>query len=218
MLKRFFISMLGTMAGLWISIALLVVAGTMIVAAALGKSAAETTVKVGKESVLVLDLSGVVQERYQPSSFIDFIQQGELGSPTLEEMLQAVRTAAGDDKIEGIYIKCGGASMGYASREELLEALLDLPGCGLSHTSGNPHQRLLHPLPVKRADGLKRLFRILHTNPWMYIVHIIVLTGQYRRRSRCKRTINKAVGVCLLTNQRHKQILPFHHTGINADM
>ena len=62
MLKRFFISMLGTMAGLWISIALLVVAGTMIVAAALGKSAAETTVKVGKESVLVLDLSGVVQE------------------------------------------------------------------------------------------------------------------------------------------------------------
>lgn len=74
MLKRFFISMLGTMAGLWISIALLVVAGTMIVAAALGKSAAETTVKVGKESVLVLDLSGVVQERYQPSSFIDFIQ------------------------------------------------------------------------------------------------------------------------------------------------
>ena len=54
MLKRFFISMLGTMAGLWISIALLVVAGTMIVAAALGKSAAETTVKVGKESVLVI--------------------------------------------------------------------------------------------------------------------------------------------------------------------
>ena len=130
MLKRFFISMLGTMAGLWISIALLVVAGTMIVAAALGKSAAETTVKVGKESVLVLDLSGVVQERYQPSSFIDFIQQGELGSPTLEEMLQAVRTAADDDKIEGIYIKCGGASMGYASREELLEVLLDFKEAG----------------------------------------------------------------------------------------
>ena len=130
MLKRFFISMLGTMAGLWISIALLVVAGTMIVAAALGKSAAETTVKVGKESVLVLDLSGVVQERYQPSSFIDFIQQGELGSPTLEEMLQAVRTAADDDKIEGIYIKCGGASMGYASREELLEVLLDFKETG----------------------------------------------------------------------------------------
>lgn len=131
MLKRFFISMLGTMAGLWISIALLIVGGTVILAAAIGKSAAgSATVKVGKESVLVLDLSGSVQERYQPSSFIDFIQQGESKSPTLEEMLLAVRTAADDDNIEGIYIKCNGASMGYASREELLEALLDFKDTG----------------------------------------------------------------------------------------
>ena len=123
MLKRFFVSMLGTMAGLWISIFLLVFGGIMVAAIALGKSAGDNAVKVKNNSVLVLDLAGNVEERYQPASFMAYIQNGENSAPTLEEMLTAVRSAANDNKIEGIYMKCGGSAMGTAAREELLEAL-----------------------------------------------------------------------------------------------
>lgn len=130
MLKRFFISMLGTMAGLWISIFLLFLGGIVFAAIALGKSAGDSTVKVSKQSVLVLDLSGSIEERYQPSSFMAFLQEGENTAPTLEELLGAVRGAADDDKIEGMYIKCGGAAMGTASREELLEAIYEFKETG----------------------------------------------------------------------------------------
>lgn len=130
MLKRFFISMLGTMAGLWISIFLLFLGGIVFAVIALGKSAGDSTVKVSKQSVLVLDLSGSIEERYQPSSFMAFLQEGENTAPTLEELLGAVRGAADDDKIEGMYIKCGGAAMGTASREELLEAIYEFKETG----------------------------------------------------------------------------------------
>lgn len=130
MLKKFFISMLGTMAGLWISIFLLIFGGVMVAVIALGKSAGESSVKVEKHSVLVLDMSGVIEERYQPGSFMSFIQQGENTAPTLEELLGAVRSAADDNRIEGMYIKCGGASMGTASREELLEAIYEFKETG----------------------------------------------------------------------------------------
>ncbi len=130
MLKRFFISMLGTMAGLWISIFLLIFGGIMLAVVALGKSAGDTTVKVSKNSVLVLDLSGNVEERFQPGSLMAFLQEGENKAPTLEELLTAVRGAADDRRIEGMYIKCGGSSMGMAAREELLEAIVEFKESG----------------------------------------------------------------------------------------
>ena len=43
MLKKFFISMLGTMAGLWISLALLVIIGTVSIGALIGKYSSQET-------------------------------------------------------------------------------------------------------------------------------------------------------------------------------
>lgn len=122
--------MLGTMAGLWISILLLGIALTVFIVAAVGNSASENSVKVTKNSVLVLDLKGEIQERQQPMSFMAMLEKGSLTSPTLEELLAAVYRGAEDDKIEGIYIKCDGSAMGMASREELLEALYTFKDTG----------------------------------------------------------------------------------------
>ena len=123
MLKKFFISMLGTMAGLWISIAILIFGGIIALGVALGSGASETTVKLKKNSILYLDLSGVIDERYQPTDFLQFIQASQSKAPSLEEMLNSVHLAAKDKNIEGIYIHCAASSMGIASREELIEAL-----------------------------------------------------------------------------------------------
>ncbi len=124
MLKRFFISMLGTMAGIWISLFLVIFGGIMLVGVAIGKSSADTAVKVEKKSILYFDLSGTIQERYQKQPFFELLQSFNNQAPTLEDMLRALDEAADDDKIEGLFIKCSGSSMGgMASREELIEAI-----------------------------------------------------------------------------------------------
>lgn len=122
MLKRFFISMLGTMAGLWISIFIFILCGSVLLGYAIGKGSAEA-INVKKNSILYFDLSGEVAERYQPASFIDMLQQTESTAPTLEDMLGALRAAATDDRIDGLYLNCGGSSLAPASREELIEGI-----------------------------------------------------------------------------------------------
>lgn len=123
MLKRFFISMLGTMAGIWISLFLVIFGGIMLVGVAIGKSSADSAVKVEKKSILYFDLSGNILERYQKQPFFEMLQSFNNQAPTLEDMLRALDLAADDDKIEGLFIKCSGSSMGMASREELVEAI-----------------------------------------------------------------------------------------------
>lgn len=123
MLKRFFISMLGTMAGLWVSILIQIVIGILLIGIVVGKSSNTTTVTVQSKSALHLNLSGTIKDRNTPTPFIQYIQQPESTAPTLEDMLIALQSAADDKDIKGVYIHCGGAAMGTAACEELIEAI-----------------------------------------------------------------------------------------------
>ena len=122
MLKKFFISMLGTMAGLWISLALLVIIGTVSIGTLIGKYSNQET-GIEKKSILYIKLSGTVDDRCQPSSLINIFQEMEDKAPTLNDMTRSLRLAAKDDRIVGLFLECGGSNMGTASREELLEAI-----------------------------------------------------------------------------------------------
>ncbi len=64
MLKKFFISLLGTVAGIWISFVLIIFGGLMLIGVA-GMSEGNTST-VEKKSILYIDLNGSVEERYQP--------------------------------------------------------------------------------------------------------------------------------------------------------
>lgn len=121
MLKRFFISMLGTMAGLWISVFLLFLCGMLLI----GSLAGSTDDNKNKRSILRLDLSNTIAERKQPASLMEMIQQVENNAPSLDEMLKALNKAADDENIEALFLDCGGSAMGMASRQELLEAIRD---------------------------------------------------------------------------------------------
>ncbi|MBP3537788.1 MAG: hypothetical protein J6J93_09670, partial [Muribaculaceae bacterium] len=129
MLKKFFISMLGTMAGIWVSLLLLIFAGIMFAGAMLSSSS-ETTVSIQKNSILHFKLNGEVADRYQPASFISLIQMEESNTPTLEEMLTSLRLAASDKNIKGLYLEFNGSTMGTASREELLEGIAEFKKSG----------------------------------------------------------------------------------------
>ena len=45
------------------------------------------------------------------------------GQLSLSDILSSIKEAANDDRIEGVYLYCGGASMGIASRQELIGAI-----------------------------------------------------------------------------------------------
>ena len=110
MLKRFFISLLGTVAGIWLSILLLVIGCIVVVGAILSASSAVTDIK--DKSILYLRLEGDIIECTETQNFMDFIRDFKSEGQTLSQMLSAVRLAANDKKIKGIYIDAAGSSMG----------------------------------------------------------------------------------------------------------
>lgn len=124
MLKRFFISMLGTMAGIWISTALVIFGGLMLIGSALSNLNFNSEVKtVDKHSILYFDLTGEIQERNNVESFMQLIQTIDSKTLTLEDMLLSLRSAAENDNIDGLYLNCDGAYIGAASRQELIQEI-----------------------------------------------------------------------------------------------
>lgn len=129
MIKKFFISMLGTIAGFWISLLILGLVGFGIIVG-LVASASGNDVAVKKNSVLYIELSGLIPDRYQPADPLTIMrQQGDM-SDALVDIVQAVRSAASDDRILGIYIDAAGSQIGKAAAEELVEALRDFKQSG----------------------------------------------------------------------------------------
>lgn len=122
--------MLGTVAGIWIAILLVILGGVLLVGVVVGKSSGDSVVKVEKNSILYFDLSGDILERYERPTLVQLIQEGKNDSPTLEDMIAALKLAKEDDRIEGLYLNCAGASMGVASREELSLAIEDFKSSG----------------------------------------------------------------------------------------
>ncbi|MDE7426965.1 MAG: signal peptide peptidase SppA [Muribaculaceae bacterium] len=120
-LKRFFIATLGTITGIWITILMLFIAIIFLVVGMAGKSSIKT---VNDNSVLHIKLSGAIAERYTSPSIQEIISDGGLNeNPTLSDIITALDRAAEDKNIKGVYLECGGAALGIASREELIEAI-----------------------------------------------------------------------------------------------
>lgn len=121
--------MLGTIAGFWISIGLLFLIGIGIVGALISTDS-KTSFEVSKKSVLYLDLSGDIPERTEMGDIWTIIREGVPTGESLVDILNSVRLAKNDSKIEGIYINAAGSGAGYASREEIVNALRDFKESG----------------------------------------------------------------------------------------
>jgi len=122
MLKKFFVSMLGTIAGIWISFGLMFVLLIMVGICA-GISQSGKKVKVESNSILYLNLSGEVTERQGTPQILSELRGSEDGRLALNQVVGSILTAANDDNIEGIYIKSDGSMAGPATRLEIRQAL-----------------------------------------------------------------------------------------------
>ncbi len=121
-MKKFFISFLGALAGIWFSLFLLTIGVLMIigVVAATGSKASSKEIKKG--SYLTIDLTNGVTDLAEKPDPMQLLS-GELEFPVvLGDIVNAIDLAATDDKIEGICLEGSGLA-GLAQLQAIGEAL-----------------------------------------------------------------------------------------------
>lgn len=85
--------------------------------------------KVNDNSVLYLNLNGVIVEKAIDDPFQEIFQNGP-GPMSLVDILAAIDAAKEDDRIKGVYIESGFMAAGQSSMKEIRDALIDFKSSG----------------------------------------------------------------------------------------
>lgn len=80
---------------------------------------------VGRDAVLVLDLSSEFKEQSQEDAWDALVNGVDHEAPSLYDMVRMIQHAKSDSAIKGIYVLCGNNNNGFAATEELRKALVD---------------------------------------------------------------------------------------------
>ena len=123
MMKDFLKYTLATVLGVvLVGVLALLLSGVALVAMVAGTES-ETPVK--EQSVMLLDLEGVLVERTDESLWaqVNHKLNGGSGETGLDDVLTAIKKAAEHEDIAGIYLRGGALSAGYASLQEIRAAL-----------------------------------------------------------------------------------------------
>jgi protease-4 len=127
-MKQFFGAFFGSIVGMvvatFVAVLILVVVVKSSISSA-GEDDSKTTVK--ENTVLRLNLEGQIGERSKEDPFKDLGGLGNLGDGGelgLNDMIAKIDAAAKDDKIKGIYLNFKMPQIGFATLEELRNALL----------------------------------------------------------------------------------------------
>ncbi len=126
--KFFFASMLGFAVGsLLLFFLLLAIVGGMVSSAEKSKD-----VNVKPNSILTLNLDYDITEKTNTNPFSDFnFSNFDLNiKPGLNDILQCIKKAKTDGNIKGIYLQSGMFGAGYASADQVRNALLDFRQSG----------------------------------------------------------------------------------------
>lgn len=83
-----------------------------------------------KGSVLHLKLEGEIVERAEENPFDAFLSNTSAASQGLDEILTAIKVAATDKNVSGIYIEGGAVSADFASLQEIRRALTEFKKSG----------------------------------------------------------------------------------------
>lgn len=130
-MREFFKMMFASMAGYaLLSITfMLIMIGMVVSVASLTK---KEVVIVAENSVLHLKFDETIADRSSnnPLSNFDFASMKSINTPGLNEILESIRKAKEDDNIKGIYLDLGDIPSGYATIEEIRNALLEFKKSG----------------------------------------------------------------------------------------
>lgn len=127
-MKDFFKNVFATVVGIIVFTLIVGIIGVMSIVGMVASTSATTNVK--DNSVLVLDLDGLVEERAEGDMLSTIMGEGT-AALGLEDMLNAIKKAKENDKIKGIYIEAGMfSSDAPASTQALRKALVDFKKSG----------------------------------------------------------------------------------------
>jgi protease-4 len=88
-----------------------------------GALASKETVELQAHSVLYIDLGKPLQEQTKENPFAVLEGEESTAQPGVHDMIQLIRHASGNDQIDGLYLKAGSNANGFATNEELRQAL-----------------------------------------------------------------------------------------------
>lgn len=126
-MKDFLKFTLATVTGIIVSGIVLLFVSILVFFSIVSSSEAETQVR--KNSIMMLDLNGTLVERSQDNPF-DFIMSDEHSNYGLDDILSSIKKAKENEEIKGIYIQATSLYAGYASLEEIRNALKDFKESG----------------------------------------------------------------------------------------
>lgn len=126
-MKEFLRSTLATITGIAICGFVLAFIGIITLAGIMATSSSETVVR--SNSVFVLDLEGVVTERYLSSPIDQFLGK-QMSTHGLDDILASIRKAETNSNIKGIYLNAGILDCSHASLQEIRNALVNFKKSG----------------------------------------------------------------------------------------
>lgn len=126
-MKSFIKYTLATVVGVFITMTLFTIIGIVSFAGMMATEGMGSPIK--EKSIMRLNLSGVLAERSENNPFASFMGNGN-ESLSLEDALLALRKAAKNKNIEGVYIEVGTFGATPAMAQELRQALLEFKKSG----------------------------------------------------------------------------------------
>lgn len=126
-MKDFLKFTLATVTGIIVSLVVLFFISILVFFSAISSSEAETQVR--KNSIMMLELNGTLAERSQDNPF-DFLLGNNYNVYGLDDILSSIKKAKENDDIKGIYIQATSLVAGFASLEEVRNALKDFKESG----------------------------------------------------------------------------------------
>ena len=129
-LKQTAASIVGTIAGFLIILAMGATGFVMLLVAATASSSVESQVK--DKSVLVIDLSSSIED-FAPTASLSQVLSGNVqNSLALRDVVKSIEAASKDDRIVGLFLdgRKGNASSGYAVLAEVRDAIAEFKASG----------------------------------------------------------------------------------------
>ena len=126
-MKDFLKFTLATITGIIVSSVVLFFISILVFFSMVSSSESETQVR--KNSIMMLDLSGNIAERSQENPFSFLLNEGN-ETYGLDDILSSIKKAKENEDIKGIYIQAGWLGAGFASIEEIRQALVDFKESG----------------------------------------------------------------------------------------
>ena len=126
-MKDFFKFTLASIVGVVLAGIIFTVIGIVSLAGMAVSSESETTVQ--DNSIFVLKLNGMLEERSEENPFSQFMGDSYT-SLGLDDILSSIQKAKNNDKIKGIFIKGSAMTSSFASLEEIRNALVDFKESG----------------------------------------------------------------------------------------